>query len=149
MLISPKLEIQPEVVVSGTFKEYYERLSKNLKYLGERLEKFRSTRLDLLNKDRKPHSFQVGQLVYMFQARGAMVQSTSRKINTYFVGPLVIYKAIGPNQFLLMSLDGIIYPKLIEESRLKAGSLWTHKGKVTTLAELRHALGPNMTIESP
>ena len=149
MLISPRLEIQPEVVVSGTFKEYYERLSKNLKYLGERLEKFRSTRLDLLNKDRKPHSFQVGQLVYMFQARGAMVQSTSRKINTYYVGLLVIYKAIGPNQFLLMSLDGIIYPKLKEESRLKAGSLWTHKGKVTTLAELRHALGPNMTIESP
>ena len=144
MLISPKLEIQPEVVVSGTFKEYYERLSRNLKYLSERLEKFRSTRLDLLNKDRKPHSFQVGQLVYMFQARGAMVQSTSRKINTYYVGPLVIYKAIGPNQFLLMSLDGIIYPKLIEESRLKAGSLWTHKGKVTTLAELRHALGPNL-----
>ena len=65
------------------------------------------------------------------------------------MGPLVIYKAIGPNQFLLMSLDGIIYPKLIEESRLEAGSLWTHNGKVITLAELRHALGPNMTIESP
>ena len=48
-----------------------------------------------------------------------------------------------------MSLDGIIYPKLIEESQLKAGSLLTHKGKVTTLAELRHALGPNMTVESP
>ena len=149
MLISPKCEIQPEVVVSGTFKEYYERLSKNLKYLGERLEKFRSTRLYLLNKDRRPHSFQVGQLVYMFQARGAIVQSTSRKINTYYVGPLVIYKAIGPNQFLLMSLDGIIHPKLIEESRLKAGSLWTHQDNATTLAELRHALGPNMTIESP
>ena len=109
-------------------------------------EKFRSARLDLLNKDRKPHSFQVGQLVYMFQAKGTMVQSSSRKINTY-VGPLVIYKAIGPSQFLLMSLDGIIYPKLIQESRLKAGSLWTHKGKVTTLAELiRHALHPNITI---
>ena len=48
-----------------------------------------------------------------------------------------------------MSLDGIIYPKLIEESRLKPGSLWTHKGKVTNLTELRHALGPNVTIESP
>ena len=46
MFISPKLEIQPEVVVSGTFKDYYERLNKNLKYLGERLEKFRSARLD-------------------------------------------------------------------------------------------------------
>ena len=149
MLRSPKLEIQPEVVVSGTFKDYYERLNKNLKYLGERLEKFRSARLDLLNRDRKQHSFQVGHLVYMFQARGTMVQSFSRKINTYNVGPLVIYKAIGPKQFLLMSLVGIIYPKLIEESRLKAGSLWTHKGKVTTLAELRHALGPNMTVESP
>ena len=52
MLISPKLEIQPEVVVSGTFKDYCERLNKNLKYLGERLKKFRSARLDLLNKDR-------------------------------------------------------------------------------------------------
>ena len=60
ILISPKLEIQPEVVVRGTFKDYYERLNKNLKYLGERLEKIRSTRLDLLNKDRNPHSFQVG-----------------------------------------------------------------------------------------
>ena len=149
MLIAPKLEIQPEVVVSGTFKDYYERLNKNLKYLGERSEKFRSARLDLLNKDRKPHSFQVGQLFYMFQAKGAIVQSSSRKINTYYVGLLVIYKAIGPNQFLLLSLDGIIYPKLIEESRLKAGSLWTHKGKVTTLAKLKHALGPNMTMESP
>ena len=149
MLISPKLEIQPEVIVSGTLKGYYERLNKNLKYLSERLEKFRSARLDLLNKDRKPHSFQVGKLVYMFQAKGTMVQSSSRIINTYYVGPLVIYKAIGPNQFLLMSLDGIIYPKLIEESRLKAVSLWTHKRKVTTLAELRHALSPNMTIESP
>ena len=85
----------------------------------------------------------------MFQAKGTIVQSSSRKINTYFVGPLVIFKAIGPNQFLLMSMDGVIYPKLIEESQLEAESLWTHKGKVTTLAELRHAPGPNMTIESP
>ena len=137
------------MVVSGTFKDYYERLNKNLKYLGERLKKFRSTRIDLLNKGRKPHSFQVGQLVYMYQARGTMVQSSSRKINTYCVGPLVIYKAIEPSQFLLMSLDGVIYPKLIEESHLEGGSLWTHKGKVTTLAGLGHALSPNMTIESP
>ena len=85
----------------------------------------------------------------MFQAKEIMVQSFSRKINIYYVGPIVIYKAIGPNQFLLMSLNGIIYPKLIEELQLKTGSLWTHKRKVTTLAEPRHALGPNMTIESP
>ena len=137
------------MIVGGTFNDYYERLNKNLKYLGERLEKFRSASLDLLNKDRKSHSYQVGQLVYVFQARGIIVQSFSRKINTYYVRPLVINKAIGPNQFLLMSLDGIIFPKLIEESRLKAGSLWAHKGKVTTLAELRHALGPNMTVKSP
>ena len=112
--------MQPEMVVSGTFKDYYERLNKNLKYLGERLEKFRSARLDLLNKDRKPHSFRVGQLVYMFQVKGTMVQSSFRKINTYYVGPFVIYKAIGPNQFLLMSLDGIIYPKLIRGIKIES-----------------------------
>ena len=109
MLISPKLEIQLEVIVSGTFKDYYERLNKNLKYFGERLGKFRSARLDMLNKDRKPHSFQVGQLVYMYQAKEVIVQSSSRKINTYYVGPLVIYKTIEPNQFLLMSLERVIY----------------------------------------
>ena len=61
----------------------------------------------------------------------------SRKIACYYVGPLVIYKAIGPNQLLLMSLDGVVYPHLVEETRLKPGSIWTTKGNIYTIALLR------------
>ena len=35
--ISQDLEIKPNVVVSGTFTDYYERLKKNLKYMRDRL----------------------------------------------------------------------------------------------------------------
>ena len=44
----------------------------------------------------------------MYQARGSIIETGSRKIKCNWIGPLVIYKAVGPNQFLLMSLDGHI-----------------------------------------
>ena len=59
-----------------------------------------------------------------------LVETGSRKIRCNYIGPLVIFKAVGPNQFLLMSLDGLIYPHLIEQSRLKAGTIWTTKRNV-------------------
>ena len=65
MTLSHELEIKVDTVVSGTFKDYYEKLKKNLQYMGERLQKFRSQRLDLLNKDRGYQAFEVGQIVYM------------------------------------------------------------------------------------
>ena len=57
MTFSHELEIKVDTVVSGTFKDYYEKLKKNLQYKGERLQKFRSQRLDLLNKDREYQAF--------------------------------------------------------------------------------------------
>ena len=80
----------------------------------------------------------------MYQVKGSIVKTGRCKIACYFVGPLVIYKAIGPNQFLLMSLTGQIYPHLIEEKRLKPGSIWTSKGNMCTLAELKGALNANI-----
>ena len=113
---SKELEIQPNVVVSRTCTDYYERLKKNLKYMRDRLQKFRSERTDLMNKNKEYHAYEVGQIVYMYQAKGSVIQTGSRKIACYFVGPLVIYKVVGTNQFLLMSLTGQIYPHLIEET---------------------------------
>ena len=144
----PDLEMKVDVVVSGTFKEYYKKLKKNLKYMGERLQKFRSQRLDMLNKDRKYQSFEIGQIVYMYQAKGSIIETGSRKIKCNWIGPLVIYKAVGPNQFLLMSLDGQIYPHLIEETRLKEGIIWTAKGNVNTLSDLRKALSTGLQIKA-
>ena len=129
MILSNELEIKVDTVVSGTFKDYYEKLKKNLQYMGERLQKFKCQRLDLLNKDREYLAFEVGQIVYMYQARVSVVETSSRKIRCNYIGPLVIFKAVGPNQFLLMPLDGLIYPHLIEQTRLKAGTIWTTKGK--------------------
>ena len=80
MTISHELEVKVNTVVSGTFEDYYEKLKKNLQYMEERLWKFRSQRLDLLNKDREYQAFKVGQIVYMYQARGSVVETGSRKI---------------------------------------------------------------------
>ena len=67
------------------------------------------------------------------------------------VGPhvmkrLIIFKVVGPNQFLLMSVDGLIYPHLIEQSRLKAGTIWTTKGNVNNLADLRKSLSIGLSV---
>ena len=130
------------------FTDYYEKLKKNLKYMGERLQKFRSQRLDMLNRNRQYHAFEIGQIVYLYQPRASVVQTGSRKVVCFCVGPLVIFKAVGPNQFLLMSLDGQIYPHLIEETRLEPGTIWTSKGNVTTLVELRQALSTGLKIQA-
>ena len=66
--------------------------------MGERLQKLRSQRLDLLNKDIKYQAFEVGQIVHMYQARGSIVETGSRKIKCNHIGPLIIFKAVGPNQ---------------------------------------------------
>jgi hypothetical protein len=138
--IIPQLEITPEIPVSGTFKEYLTQLKTQLAYLKKQLQEFRDKRSDMLNKDRECHYFSVGQLVYMYQPRGALLQTGSRKIACNFVGPLVVYKAVSPNQFLLMSLDGMVYPHLIEETRIKPGYIRTNLGNVSTLAELKHII---------
>ena len=47
-----------------------------------------------------------------------MLHTGSRKIRCNFVGPLAIWKCVSPTQFILMSLDGKLYPYLIEENRI-------------------------------
>ena len=68
-----------------------------------------------------------------------------RKIQCHFVGPLAIYKCISPNQFLLMSLDGILYPVIVEEARLKPGLVATHKRPARNMSELKKAAQPIFT----
>ena len=84
--------------------------------------------------------------MYIYQARGSVIETGSRKIRCNYVGPLIIFKAVGPNQFLLMSLDGLIYPHLIKQMHLKAGTIWTTKGNVNNLADLGKALSTGLSI---
>ena len=75
----------------------------------------------------------------MYNPSGSQLQTGSRKIQCHFVGLLAIYKCISPNQFLLMSLDGILYPVIVEEARLKPGLVATYKGPVRNMSELKRA----------
>ena len=84
--ISHRLEIRPEVVVSRTFTDYYKRLKKNLKYMRDRLQKFRGERTDFLNKNKEYHAYEVGQIVHMYQAKGSIVQTGSQKKSLLFCG---------------------------------------------------------------
>ena len=93
-----------------------------------------------MNKDKVLQGFFVGQLVYMYHGGGAFLQSGTRKIKSKFIGPLVIFRAISPNQFLLMSLDGFVLPLVVEDTRLKAGIVRTSRGNVTTLSQLKQVV---------
>ena len=137
--LAPKFEHKPRIPITGTHKEAKEKLQEKLAYFRKRLEDFRSNRMAIMNKDRQPHGFTVGQIVYMYNPGGGKLQTGSRKIQCHFVGPLAIYKCISPNQFLLMSLDGALYPMVVEEARLKPGLISTHKGPARNMSELKNA----------
>ena len=105
--------------------------------------------MSLINKDRQHYGFTVGQIVYMYNPSGSQLQTGSRKIQCHFVGPLAIFKCISPNQFLLMSLDGVLYPVVVEEARLKPGLIPTHKCPVRTMSELKNAAKLGYTSNPP
>ena len=45
------LETDPDIKISGTYREYYMLLGKGLQYLHKLLQDFRMKRLALFNKD--------------------------------------------------------------------------------------------------
>ena len=132
----PDYEIDSEITVSATFQQYYELLQKQLKYLRERLHHCREKKIQLQNQYREFTGFKRGQLVYLYHPLGADLQTGSQKIRSKFVGPLVIYMVLDANQYVLMTLDGDIFPNVIESTRLKPGFIATAQGKVETLSEL-------------
>ena len=139
-ILVPKLEYTPHIPVAGTFTKAKQVLERKLRYLREKLQKFRDNRLAMQNKDKEYHGYTVGQIVYIYHPKGSILRTGSKKIKCEFVGPLAIYKCVSPNQFLLMSLDGYLYPFLVEETRIKPGYIPTTRGNVSHLAELKKAI---------
>ena len=100
------LETDPDIKISATYKEYYERLEKRLKYLQKVLQDFKMRQLAQLNKDWEYFQYNSGDLVYLISPLTSQLRTTSRKIMMKYVGPLAVYKIIDPNNYLLMALDG-------------------------------------------
>ena len=100
------LETDPDVKVSGTYKDYYNLLNKRLHYLQNLLQNFKMKCLPLTNKDREYFQYNSGDLVYLISPLTTQLRAASRKVTIKYVGALVIYKIIDPHNYLLMTIEG-------------------------------------------
>ena len=140
------LETDPDIKVSVTYKEYYERLEQRLKYLQKILLDFKMRHLALLNKDREYFQYNSRDLVYLISPLTSQLRTASRKIMVKYVGPLVVYKIIDPHNYLLMMLDGKLLRGLFEHKRIKPAIIRTSEGNVNNLAHLKQVMSAGIMV---
>ena len=138
------LDLNPDIKVSGIFKEYYELLNKRLKYLHDILLNFKSKRLAMINKDGSFFQYKGGDLVYIISPLTSQLCTASCKVSNKYVGPVVIYKIIDPHNYLLMPLDGRILRGLFEHKRLKPMDIRTSQGNVQDFAQLKQIMNAGL-----
>ena len=90
----------PDIKVSGTFREYYELLNKRIKYLQDILFNFKSKRLAMINMDRAFFQYKSRDLIYIISPLTSQLCTASQRVTIKYVGPIVIYKIIDPPQIL-------------------------------------------------
>ena len=100
------LEMDPDIKISGTYREYFIQLSKRLEYLHKLLQDFQLKRLALINKDRDDFQYNSGDLVYIISPLTSQLQMASRKVSIKYVGPIAVYKIVDPHNYLLITLGG-------------------------------------------
>ena len=86
----------PDIKVSGTFKEYYELWNKRLKYLHDILLNFTSKMLAMINEDRAFFQYENRDLVCIISLLTIQLCTASQKVTIKYVGPVVIYKNYRP-----------------------------------------------------
>ena len=140
------LETDPDIKVSVSYKEYYQKLEQRLKYLQKVLLDFKMRQLALLNKDREYFQYNSGDLVYLISPMTSQLRTASRKIMVKYVGPLVVYKIVDLHNYLLMTLDGKLLRGLFEHERIKPAVIRTSEGNVTNLAHLKQIVSVGMLV---
>ena len=138
------LDLNPDIKVSETFKEYFELLNMQLKYLYDTLLNFKSKRLAMINKDRAFFQYKSGDLVYITSPLASQLHTASQKVTLKYVGTLVIYKIIDPHNYFLMTLDGRILRGLFEYERLQPANIRTSQGNIQNLAQLKHIMNADL-----
>ena len=81
------IETDPDIRVSGTYKDYHTLLTKRLDYLQKMLQNFKVKCLALLNKDREYFQYNSGDLVYLISPLITQLRTSSRKVAINYVGP--------------------------------------------------------------
>ena len=141
------LETNPDIKVAATYKEYYERLEKRLKYLQKVLLEFKMKRLALLNKDQEYLQCNSRDLVYLILPLTSQLRTASRKIMVKYVGPLAVYKIIDLHSNLLMTLDGKLLRGVFEHERIKPAIIGMSEGNVTNLAHLKQVMSIGIMVQ--
>ena len=62
----------------------------------------------MINKNREFFQYKNGDLVYIISPFTSQLCTASRKVVIKYVGPVVVYKIIDLDNYLLMTLDGKI-----------------------------------------
>ena len=123
------LETNPDIKVSGTFREYITLLGKRLEYLHKLLQDFQMKRLALINKDRDNFHYNSGDSVYIISPLTSQLRMASRKVSIKYLGPLAVYKIVD----LHNCVDHFRWKKLrglFEHERLKPAVIRMNQGNV-------------------
>ena len=100
----------------------------------------------MINNNRENFQYQGGDIVYIISPLTSQLRTNSRKISVKYIGPVVIYKIIDPHNYLLMTLDGIMFKGIFKHERLKPTVIRTNRGNVQKLAELKHVMNTDMKL---
>ena len=128
------LETDPDIKISGTYREYYMLLDKRLQYLHKLLQGFRKKRF---NEDRDFFQYNFGDLVNIISPLTSQLRTASRKISVKYIGP---YKIVDPHNCLIMTLDGKLLRVLLKQESLKQAVIRTNQGNVTNLSKLKQVM---------
>ena len=138
--------MDPDVKVSGTYKDYFLQFRKRLGYLYKLLQDFLMKRLALINKDREDFQYNRRDLVYIILPLTSQLRTASRKFSIRYVGPLAIYKIVDPHNYLLITLDRKLLRGLFKHERLKPAVIRTNQGNVTNLSKLKQVMSSGLLI---
>ena len=69
-----------------------------------------------------------------------------KKIMVKYVGPMAVYKIIGPHNYLLMTLDGKLLWGLFEHERIKPAVIRTSEDNITNLTYLKQVIWGGMRV---
>ena len=79
----------------------------------------------MINKDRSVFQYNSGDLGYILSPLSNQMYTASRKVMIKYVRPVVIYKIIDPQNYLLRTSDSKILRGLFEHERLKPANIRT------------------------
>ena len=138
--------MDPDIKVSGTYREYFIQLGKRLEYLHKLLQDFWMKRLALINKDRDDFQYNSGDLVYIMSSLTSQLRMASRKVSIKYVGPLAVYKIVDLHIYLLITLNRKLLRGLFEHERLKPAVIRTNQGNVTNMSKLKQVMFSGLLV---